>query len=64
MKVSELNRDQLTQLKARYYDDRHPDGISWGELANADDLVTDEEIIEAYTGVEFSPDDFTGGGEE
>ncbi len=59
MNVKELNRAQLLQLKANYYEDRHPDGVSYGELADVDSLVTDDEVIEAYSGVTFVEDDFT-----
>ena len=58
MDVRELNRDQLTQLKASYYDELHPEGVSYGELASINDLVTDAEILEAYAGVCFVDDDF------
>lgn len=59
MNVTELSRAQLLQLKANYYEDRHPDGVSYGELADVDSLVTDDEVIEAYSGVTFVEDDFT-----
>jgi len=59
MNVRELSRAQLLQLKANYYEERHPEGVSYGELANVDSLVSDKEIIEAYDGVDFVKDDFT-----
>ena len=31
---------------------------SWGELAIADEMVSDEEIFEAYKDVEFVEEDF------
>ena len=58
MNVKELSRAQLLQLKANYYDDHHPEGVSYGELAEIDSLVSDEEVIEAYDGVNFVEDDF------
>lgn len=58
MTVKELNRDQLERLKADYYDKRHPEGVSYGELAAVNSLVTDQEVFEAYDGVDFSEDDF------
>lgn len=58
MNVRELTRAQLIQLKANYYDDKHPEGVSYGELAEVDSLVSDEEIIAAYDGVDFVEDDF------
>lgn len=58
MTVKELNRDQLEQVKARYYTEKHPEGVSYGELGNINALVTDAEIFEEYEGVYFVPDDF------
>lgn len=58
MNVLELNRDQLTQLKQAMLFDRI-DGPSWGELAEADALITDGEAHEYFAGVHFVPDDFT-----
>lgn len=58
MNVKELNRAQLLQLKANYYEDRHPEGVSYGELASVDELVSDEEVIDAYDGVNFVEEDF------
>lgn len=60
MTVNELSRDQLQQLKQAYYMTKHEEqGVSYGELADIDELVTDSEIIEEYAGVTFSADDFT-----
>lgn len=60
MTVHELSRDQLTQLKQAYYMKKHEErGVSYDELADIDELVTDSEIIEEYAGVTFSADDFT-----
>ena len=58
MTVKELNRAQLLQLKANYYEEHHPEGVSYGELADIDNLVSDEEVVEAYDGVDFVEDDF------
>jgi len=58
MNIKELNRAQLLQLKADYYEEHHPEGVSYGELADIDNLVSDEEIVEAYDGVDFVEDDF------
>lgn len=58
MSVFELNRDQLTQLKQAMLFDRL-DGPSWGELAAADTLITDEEAFEVFADTSFTPDDFT-----
>lgn len=58
MTVQELNREQLEQLKRQYYDDQNPEGVSYGELASIDELVSDAEIMEHFAGVEFVEDDF------
>lgn len=55
--VTELTRDQLTELKQRYYTERN-ESVSYGELANIDELVTDAEIFEEYDYVNFVNDDF------
>lgn len=57
MKVTELSRDQLTELKVRYYTERN-ENVSYGELANINELVTDAEIFEEYDFVCFVEDDF------
>ena len=58
MNVHELSREQLTQLKEHYYNARHPEGVSYGELADIDELVSDDEVFTEYEGIEFVPDDF------
>lgn len=58
MTVQELNREQLEQLKRQYYDDRHPEGVSYGELASINEIVGDAEIMEHFAGAEFVEDDF------
>lgn len=58
MKVTELNRDQLIQLKQSYLTEKQ-DSVSWGELAEADELVTDDEIFKEYAGINFVEDDFS-----
>lgn len=58
MTVYELNRDQLEELKQRYYMDHVNENPSYGELAEIDDLVSDEEVYEEYAGTDFVVDDF------
>lgn len=65
MTVSELSRDQLTELKQRMVSDeiyesegRTP---SYGELSEAES-VPDEKVFEKYEEVEFSNDDFCTAG--
>ena len=56
MTFNELNRDQLIELK------QHMLGQwgdpSWGELADADSLISDEKAFAEYGDVEFVPEDF------
>ena len=58
MTVYELNRDQLEELKQRYYMDHVNEKPSYGELAEIDNLVSDEEVYEEYAGTDFVMDDF------
>ena len=59
MTVYDLNRDQLIELKQRYLMDTSADGnVSYDEMADADELVSDEEIFKASRHLEFVPDDF------
>jgi len=59
MQVTELTRDQLTQLKQNYYCQKN-ENVSMSELASVDDLVSDDEIFEAYGGTTFVDDNFVG----
>ena len=62
MDVRDLTRDQLDELKQRMVCDRTEEkgeGTSWGELASAADLISDEEVYEEWGGVDFSEDDFS-----
>ena len=61
MSVYDLNRDQMVSLKqamvtARCYENGKD--ASYGELANADDTVSDEEVYEEYAGTNFVEEDF------
>lgn len=58
MCVTELNRNQIKQLKALHLSCLMEEGISYGELEAVDELVTDEEIFEEYAGTRFTEDDF------
>lgn len=65
MNVTELSREQLIELKQTYLTEledcgEHEDviGVSWGELANADELVSDDIIFDKYAGIIFTDDDF------
>ncbi len=59
--VSELTCDQLIQLKQRYLTEQMDESgeiPSWGELADADRLVSDSEILQQYGSCVFTRDDF------
>lgn len=61
MTVQELNRAQLVQVKQHYLTmkgDEAGQGVSYGELAEADLLITDAEIFDAYSNTEFTEGDF------
>lgn len=63
MTFGELNREQIVQLKQDLLCEwaMGEDGLgtpSWGELANADELVTDEEVKEAFGHCVFTEEDF------
>lgn len=61
MNITELNREQIVELKQGYLiqqADENGFSPSWGELANADELITDDEVIDFFGSVEFSDDDF------
>lgn len=64
MRLSDLTNEQRLELKQAIVKDRNEhigEGTSYGELANADELVDDEVLEEAYAGTEFTPDDFCCG---
>ena len=61
MTFDELNDEQKLELKQRILTERNEqrgEGTSYGELADADDLVSDEDLKDWYGGTEFSLDDF------
>lgn len=57
MSVKELTREQLIELKQRYYTERN-ENVSYGELADIDNLVSDNEIFEEYGDITFVAEDF------
>ena len=66
MDVKELSREQIAELKQAYLMrkmDENGETPSYGELALADQTVSDEEIFAEYAGTEFSPEDFASSGE-
>jgi hypothetical protein len=62
MTINELNKEQIIQIKERMLDDecyeKEKRGASYGELAEADSLVSDEEVREHFKGTVFSEEDF------
>ena len=57
MSYKELNRDQILALKQNYLV-RTQDSVSYNELAEADNLVSDEELEQEYKNVNFLEEDF------
>lgn len=62
MKVQDLKRGQLRELKVHYLDDllmeKENRNISYGEICDIDDIITDEEVFEEYNDIFFVEDDF------
>ena len=65
--VYDLTIDQLNELKESYLDQHLQEtegrAASYGELADASEIVPDWLIFDAYAGTLFSPDDFSCGEE-
>ena len=57
MKLSDLNNEQKRQLKESILVEKS-ESVSYGELANADTLVTDAELEEHFVGTNFVDEDF------
>lgn len=57
MSYKELNRDQILALKQNYLV-RTQSNVSYNELAEADNLVSDEELEQEYKNVNFVEEDF------
>lgn len=64
MKLKDLTRGQLTELKVKFLDDllmkEENRNISYGEMANIDEIITDddEDFIAEYEVYDFVNDDF------
>lgn len=59
--VRDLNREQMTQLKRYYWNDkriREGKKVTFADFEIIDELVTDEEIYQAYKSLSFTEDDF------
>ena len=62
MTLYELNEDQIHELKeallCQIYDEMLDASPSWGELANADEIISAGLLVAFYDETEFSNDDF------
>ena len=61
MTVRDLTPAQLLILKEKLIDDRNTEneeGTSYGELAQADSLISNEEVYNYFEGYRFVPEDF------
>lgn len=57
MTTYDLTRDQLVYLKESYLCETRL-RVSYSELADADNIVSDAALHDYYKGVTFTPDDF------
>lgn len=64
MKVYDLNRDQLIELKQHYYIENVNENPSYGELADVDNLVSDKEVYDEYANMDFVQEDFASSSDE
>ena len=61
MTVHELNHDQLVSLKQQMVSDRcyeRGEDASYGELADADETISDAEVFAEFDGTNFVEEDF------
>lgn len=61
MPIQELSPTQLEQVKQRYYIEKQEaagEPVSFGDLMQINELVSDEEVFDAYSGTVFTEDDF------
>ena len=61
MSVYDLNRDQIEELKQSMLTERmlaNGEEPSYGELADANETISDDEVITEYAGTNFNNDDF------
>ena len=57
MSVYELSKNQLIELKQNYLCEVQKN-VSYGELCDADNIISDEEIFQTYSYTDFSSEDF------
>lgn len=60
MTIDNLTASQREQLKITVLEDVLGYQPSWGEIAAADEIVSDEYIEEMFAGVNFTKADFWG----
>ena len=60
MGIENLTASQREELKINVLEDVLGYEPSWGEIAAADEIVSDEYIEERFAGVNFVEDDFWG----
>ena len=62
MTLYELSNDQIIELSqcllCRLYDEMLGESPSYGELANAEDIITPGLLVAFYDGTIFTDDDF------
>lgn len=70
MYTQELTKEQLAELKQSYFaelvnEDNFAEFFgtdynepSWSDIANVDDLISDEFVIACFEGISFVPEDF------
>lgn len=62
MTINELSKEQFIELKWRYldeiYQEKTNESISLDEIAEIDNIISDEEILNEYSNYVFSDDDF------
>ena len=58
MKIDNLTASQREELKITVLEDVLGYQPSWGEIAAADEIVSDEHIEEEFAGVNFVDEDF------
>ena len=58
MTIDNLTASQREQLKVTVLEDVLGHEPSWGQIAWADDIVSDEYIEEEFAGVNFMEEDF------
>ena len=57
MSVYELSKNQLIELKQNYLCEVQKN-VSYGELCDADNIISDEESFQTYSCTDFSSEDF------